>query len=178
MMILSAFNWIDFLILSVILISLIIGFIRGFIRETISLATWVLAVWIGIAFSPLLSPYLASFVTSKPFRLALIFIVLLIAVVLVGNLISRALVKIVSKTGLSGVNHLLGVGFGAIRGLLIVVVALLFIEVLFSPYGNTAWKEAQILPHLKVGTDWLRGAFPELVQKVDDTVGQPLETSN
>lgn len=165
----SALNWVDVGILAVIAISVVIGFIRGFVREVISLVTWVLAIWISISFSTHLSGYLASFIASEPLRLGLIFVVLLISIILVGNIISRGLVKLVGKTGLSGVNHLLGVGFGALRGALIVVVALLFVEVLFSPYDSPAWKGSQILPHSKVATDWLRGAFPELVQRLDQT---------
>ena len=41
-------NWIDYSIVTIVIVSSVISLIRGFVRESISLATWILAVVVGL----------------------------------------------------------------------------------------------------------------------------------
>ena len=53
-------NWIDYLIIAVILISILIGLIRGFICELISLITWVAALLLAYKYVNTLAGYIVS----------------------------------------------------------------------------------------------------------------------
>jgi len=39
--------WVDYLIISIIFISMVISLLRGFVKEALSLAGWIVAIFIG-----------------------------------------------------------------------------------------------------------------------------------
>ena len=43
-------NWVDFVIIGIIAISVIVSFFRGFLREALSLLVWGLAIWLSIVY--------------------------------------------------------------------------------------------------------------------------------
>ena len=44
-------NWLDFLIVVIILLSSGISLIRGFVKEALSLTTWLVALWVAMTFA-------------------------------------------------------------------------------------------------------------------------------
>jgi len=44
-------SWPDYIIIGIIVISAIISIIRGFVREGMSLAGWIVAVWVSLEFA-------------------------------------------------------------------------------------------------------------------------------
>lgn len=43
-------NWVDYLIIGIILISSGISIVRGFIKEVLSLISWIVAIWVAFMF--------------------------------------------------------------------------------------------------------------------------------
>ena len=53
--------WIDYAILGIVGISGVISLMRGFVKEALSLAGWIAAFWIAIAYSGRVAAWLEGF---------------------------------------------------------------------------------------------------------------------
>ncbi len=106
-------NWLDAVLGVALLICLVNGFRRGFSQQVIGLASGILGLLLGVwfygtvgAMLPIESPVLAG---------AAGFVIVFTGVMLAGGLLSFIVRKFLRVTGLSFFDHLLGVGFGALR---------------------------------------------------------------
>ena len=113
---------VDVVIIFVIVLSALFGILRGFMKESISLAKWIIATWIAATFAPKLAPMLPAAVESEAVRQAISFATLFILVFLLGTLISHLVTRMLIKTGLTSVDRVLGLGFGILRGVLIIII--------------------------------------------------------
>lgn len=146
-------NWIDYAILAIIGLSALISLIRGFVREALSLITWGCAFFIASHFYPFLAAWLTRFqlpMVRNGVAIALLFIVTLI----IGAIINYIIGTLVDKTGLSGTDRLLGVGFGLLRGGLMVAALLFFLDSFTNLSTAPEWSQSQLIPHFKVIIQW------------------------
>lgn len=159
---LMSMNWLDFSIIGVIIISTAISVLRGFVREAISLVILAAAIFIAIKFSGPLGNHFASSIQSPAIRFIVAFIVLFIAVLLVGMVVSILFRTLVDKTGLSGTDRLLGLVFGFMRGLLVIGMVLMFIEM--TSLAKEDWMiGSQLAPRFKPFVVWLDSFVPAQV---------------
>jgi membrane protein required for colicin V production len=125
-------NWLDAVLLVILVISVATSFRKGLSREVIGLVAVVLALVFGIWFygaaGSLVLPYLSS---QSVANLAGFFLVFF-GVILLGSIVSHVVGRFLRVTGLSIVDHALGAAFGLVRGTL-VAVALLMGIMAFSP---------------------------------------------
>jgi len=152
-------NWVDYTIIAIIVLSVVISLIRGFVREALSLASWVLAFWVGFTFVNDLTPLLADKIDSVPVRTGLAFFALFVATLIISALISYLIIQIMEKTGLSGTDRLLGTLFGFGRGALIVALLLLLAN--FAAMQESGWWHNSVLvPYFQPLITWLAGLLP------------------
>jgi len=59
-------NWIDYLLLALIVFSCIAGLMRGLLREVIALVTWIVAVWVAWTCAGLVEPHLGGALVARP----------------------------------------------------------------------------------------------------------------
>jgi membrane protein required for colicin V production len=153
-------NWLDGLIVAIIIISTVIGLVRGLTREILSLISWALAIWVALHFSPLVAPLFEKYVGMPEIRLGLGFFVVFLGMIIAGAIINYLLSSLVRKTILSGTDRFLGIFFGASRGVLIVVFLLLVGSV--TPLQHQAvWKQSSLLPKLDPVGTWVLSFVPE-----------------
>lgn len=156
--------WPGYAILAIILVSLIVGALRGFIKEVFSLIVWAAAFIVAWRFSGHVAGLMEDVVNLPSARTAMGFAGLFILVLLVGGLINYLLGKLVESTGLSGTDRLLGGIFGAARGLVLVVAALLVAG--FTPIPSDPWwKESPTIQRLLPLVEWSAGFLPENVSE-------------
>jgi membrane protein required for colicin V production len=161
-----AFNWLDYCIIAVVGLSIIISLVRGFVRESLSLTTWVLAVWLAVKFHPTLAPMLVSMIQSEMIRSVAAFLAIFFVVLVVGTILSYAIARLVHKTGLSGTDRLLGSLFGFARGVFLIALLLLVVELFDEPQPEEQqWLEASRLAgYFTPLTDWLVQRVPQSLE--------------
>lgn len=157
---------VDGVILIIVLISVMLGIFRGFVKESISVIAWILAVWVAISFCDTASTYVPASVESPTVRLALAFGGLFVLTLVVGAIINQIVGLLVSKSGLSGTDRILGFMFGAIRGLVFITV-LVLLATSFSPGMKEKpwWQSSLSLPYFDSLATQLYNYLPVTVQE-------------
>lgn len=154
---------IDWIIIVVIVVSSLISLKRGFVKEALSLASWVTALIIARLFAGNLAVLLTDVIASPNWRLATAFALLFIATLIVGALINHLLSEFIRMTGLSGTDRILGVVFGILRGI-ILVVAMLALMKLFAL--DRFWEGALLAEYFEPLISWTG----QSINKVSDTI--------
>lgn len=155
----SAINWVDIVILTLILVSALLSLIRGFVREALSLAVWVLAFWVAWTFFRDLALQMESMIATPSVRLGLAFAALMILSLAVGGLVNYLVIRLIQSTGLSGSDRFIGMIFGAARGILLVVVLVLVAGLTPFP-ADPWWQESALIPYFEELALWLRDLLP------------------
>ena len=120
-----AIAWIDVVILALIVLSAILSLFRGFVKEAVALATWLIALWVAMTFYEELATVLAQWIELASAQKITAFGLLFVCVLLLGAIINFIAGMLVSRTGLTGTDKLLGVVFGVARGGVIVAILVL-----------------------------------------------------
>ena len=113
----------DIIVLVIIGVAAVGGFLRGFVQEVLSIATWILAVFAIHYLHTPLTEALRGYYDAEP-ATSLLAMVLLLLIPYAGmKLISGRLGKASRESLLGPIDRVLGFGFGALKGAVIVVVA-------------------------------------------------------
>ena len=116
----------DIVVIVVVLISALLAMVRGFVREVLSIASWLIAVAAAYYFYkpllPVVKPYIQSGTVAIIVSAAVIFFVALI----VASYITTKIADFVIDSRVGAIDRMLGFLFGAARGILLIVIALLF----------------------------------------------------
>lgn len=151
--------WLDIAIIGIIALSALISLARGFVREAFSLAIWVLAFWVSWSFFRDLEVPLREWVGSPTARLGIAFGVLMVVTLTVGGLVNYLVIQLVERTGMSGTDRLIGMVFGAARGILLVAVIVLLAGL--TPMPEEAWwLQSTLVGYFEEMAFWLRDLLP------------------
>ena len=153
-------NWIDYSLIAIVGLSALISLMRGFVKEALSLVIWFLAFFIAKNFYVALAEYLTSF-TDPLLRNGVSVAILFVTTLIVGAVVNNFIGLLVHRTGLSGTDRLLGVIFGAIRGVLIVSALFFFLDAFTQLPSTREWHQSQLLPHLSHIVKWFFDYFGE-----------------
>lgn len=151
--------WVDVLIIGIILISALISIVRGFIKEVFSLASWILAFWVARLFYPHMATLLIGYVATPSFRSFIAFAFLFVVTLILGALVNHLISQLVKKTGLSGTDRMLGIIFGLIRGVAIVILLILAAGATPMPQDDW-WQNALLLEHFEKLAIWAQSFLP------------------
>ena len=153
-------NWVDFLIIGIILLSATISIVRGFIREVLSLLSWILAFWVALMFHANLASLLVSYVDTPSIRLFAAFFLLFVVTLILGALVNHLISQLVEKTGLTGTDRALGIIFGLIRGAAIVTLLVLVAGLTPMP-ADAWWQNSLLIEHFEQLAMLVVGLLPE-----------------
>ncbi|MDX1504064.1 MAG: CvpA family protein [Spongiibacter sp.] len=161
---LTSFNWADWAIITIVVVSSLISLLRGFVKEALSLLSWAAAFFIAVAFHSQMVEMLSSMVDKVYLRDILAYVVLFTASLVVGSLLTHFVAEVVKRTGLSGTDRLLGMIFGTTRGLIVVLALLVLLPSLLTDVEKDDWwLESVLIPEFLLMRDWSVQTFTEFV---------------
>lgn len=170
-------NWADWAIVIVLSLSSIISLARGFIKEALSLVIWIVALVVANLFSSRLDIFLVDLIATPSLRSMAAFALIFIGVLLLGALLNFVIGLIVKATGLSGTDRLLGMLFGLVRGLLIVLVFLIYVPS-FVPIKNDPWfAESSLIPYFSPYQSAVQNGLNSLTHWVWGLLSKPEQTA-
>ncbi|MBY5993771.1 CvpA family protein [Ferrimonas balearica] len=145
--------WFDYAILAVLGISVLISLIRGFAREALSLVVWVAAFIIASRFYEDLAVYLTQ-LNDPMMRKGAAIAILFVSTLILGSLVNYLVGQLVDKTGLSGTDRVLGICFGAVRGVLVVAAMLFFLDSFTGASDAQWWQDSVLVPEFGTVIQW------------------------
>jgi membrane protein required for colicin V production len=170
-------NSADWAIVVILALSSLISLARGFIKEAFSLVIWIAALVLANVFSHRLEPIFAPLITTPSLRAMTAFITIFIGVLLVGALINYGVGLLIKMTGLSSTDRLIGVIFGFVRGLFIIMILLIYVPE-YVPVKNDAWfKESELIPYFARYEKAMKNITGEITHLVVGLVTQPQKTT-
>ena len=147
-------NWIDYIIISIIMISMLTSLVKGFIRELLSLMTLWFSFYITNHYYDTFEKFLIKF-HNKVISDVISIIVLFIITMIVGSIISNIIISLLKKTKISKIDRILGLCFGMLRGLLIVTIIIFFISKFALFFGINDWKQSKLVPQFNHVIEWI-----------------------
>jgi membrane protein required for colicin V production len=168
-------NWLDIVLLIVLVLSFVFGIIKGFVRQIVGLAAVVAGFFIAAYYHPYLARILGRAFASGRWSSLVAFLLIFFGVLALGTLIGFLLSKLM-RGPLRLIDRVLGSALGLVKGILIsgvIVMALLafpadtrtLMNSILAPYCYWLTKGmVQLVPQE------LKDAFNETYQKIiDDT---------
>lgn len=156
------FTLLDGILLLVVLISAVLAMIRGFTREVFSIASWIAAAAIAYIFWDDVLPYVQRYVDDKNIALGITVAGLFFVTLLVVSIITMRISDFVLDSRAGPVDRILGFCFGAARGLVLVIIAVLFLNFFIAPDRQPEWiAAAQSKPWLDSLGQNLMNRLPE-----------------
>ena len=136
----------DYVVIAVIVLSAVVGAVRGFLREAVALCAWVVALFVAWHFSDLIEPHLGGLLAAsdvKPWAARVIIVALIL---LVGAGLGAVVGHYVRLSIFSGLDRLLGLLFGAARGVVLIGVFVILGQLLKLD-GELWWRHSMLLPY-------------------------------
>lgn len=166
----------DYAVFGIMLFSCLFAFFRGLVREILSLIAWIGAGIVTIHYFPQAAARLhASFkspVVADIIAITVIYLAALIAFALVNNVIVKSI-----KHGEDGgvLDNILGLGFGALRGALILSLGYFLITIALPKNEYPDWiTQAVSRPYLEEGASLLAQAAPTALHDIASLQNQAL----
>lgn len=153
----SALDWVFVVIL---VGSVLIGAMRGLVFEVLSLISWVLAFFAARLWGAEVGMWLPMQEMDEGVRIAAGLVIVFVVAIFALGLVIRIIGKLVQIVGLRPFDRTLGALFGALRGvLLLVLIALVFM--LTSMRESQIWNTSVFAPHLVSAVSVLRPWMPQ-----------------
>ncbi len=151
----------DGLMCAVLLLSMVVGAWRGLVYELMSLAAWVaafvLAQWLAQDVAQRL-PVLGD--AADQVKYAAAFVLVFVAALFAAGWLSWLLKKLVETVGLRPADRALGAAFGVARGVLLLLVVTVLVQLLGMAH-KAWWHEAQGPVWLNVLLEGLKPVLPD-----------------
>lgn len=156
----------DGILIGITLVSAMLAMIRGFSREVLAVASWIGAAAAAFFLYPYLEPFALEYTSSATLAsvgaAATIFLISLIIL----SFITMRIADFIIDSSIGILDRTLGFIFGAARGILIMVVAVQFLNWLIAIDNQPAWiASAKSKPLLDGLGDTIISLLPEDADK-------------
>jgi membrane protein required for colicin V production len=157
-------NWLDILLLLVVLLSTVSAAQKGFSREVVGIGAAIIGLVLGVWCYGLAGSFLLPYVSSPQVANFIGFFIVFVACVIVGAIISSIMRRFMRAVGLSWFDRLLGAAFGVVRGTLL-AMAVITAMVAFAPAVKAdsvpaSVAQSRIAPYIVTGANYLIAIAP------------------
>ncbi len=153
-------NWIDYILIALVVCSCIAGVMRGLLRETIALVTWVTAVWVAWNYGGLVEEHLGGALANNVMRPWVARTLIFLVVVMAGTAIGLVVTHLVRLSLFNGVDRALGALFGVLRGLVMCGLLVMLCHAMRLDAEPT-WRQSLLVPYAEHAANVLRGMVGE-----------------
>lgn len=154
----------DLIVLSIIVISIVVSLMRGFVKEALSLAGWLVSLWIAMTFSSGMAELFGDSIKDPTLRLLAAFVTLFILSLIIGSIINFFATQFVQRAGLTGVDRTIGAVFGLLRGVLLVTIIVMLLGLTTLP-KESWWDDSFFLFRFEVIATWLKDLLPDDISR-------------
>lgn len=158
-------NWLDWLIVAFVAVSVIGGFKEGFIRMGVGFAALIVGFLAASWFHGSAAAVLLPFIHSKPAASILGYILIFVLVMIAGTLIAAIIVRIFKLIGLSLMDRLLGAVFGFVRAAIVLAIAAMIIMAFAPRRMPAAVNQSELAPYVLGGSELLAAVTPYEIKK-------------
>ena len=150
----SGVGWVDLAMAGFFVLSVLAGLVRGVVFELMSLAGWLVAWFAMQWFGPVLLPHVHAGPDGADLNRLIANAVAFIGTLVVWGLLARLVRSLVRATPLSAADRVLGAGFGSVRGVAVLLIAVYVVGI--TPLARAAsWQRSQAVA-------WLTAAAREI----------------
>ena len=151
----------DYLVITTLLVSAVLSLLRGFTKEVLSIASWVLAIYAALFFSPYVKPLLARYIEIDIVVNAGALLIVFVLVFIIAALIANAVADRFKKHAPGMLDHSLGVLFGLGRGALLVCLAYFAMVLAIPEAQHPDWvRDAKTRPLMQTGVKIIVAIVP------------------
>lgn len=138
----AGFNWVDFILILLLLVGMAIGYAQGILREFVGLIAIYIGLVVATQFFVPLSQTFSSVTKNPPNTLgnAIAFFIILFVVMSIINFIAKDAYRAMRIRTLPGIDHLGGMILGVISMWILVTV---FVNVMTFAMTTQAWGSAE-----------------------------------
>lgn len=135
----------DYVVLSIIGLSILLAVMRGLTQELLALAAWVLSFWLASTYANTVENWMPAGLPSETLRYLAAFIAIFCAVWLLSAITRITLNQFLRAAGLKPLDRLLGAVFGLLRGMLLSLM-LVMVAAMTSLPKSPDWRNAMFSP--------------------------------
>jgi membrane protein required for colicin V production len=157
-------TWVDYAVIAIVGISILLSVIHGLVREILALAAWVVAFVVAQMYAAGAASLLPTALTTQSLRLFAGFVAVFLAVLVIMTLLATAVSRLIKTAGLGFADRALGAVFGLVRGMAIVMIAVLLAGLTALP-RQTAWRHAMFNEPLVILANWVKVWLPDDMAK-------------
>ncbi len=156
-------NWLDWVLAAIVLVSVTTAIWKGFAAELISLAAVVVGIVVAVLDYERIAPWFEDLTRSHAIALGISFLLLFFGTLAAGALISAITRRLIQKAELQWFDRFLGGLFGLVRGVLVDSI-LLLILMAFAIKGEAVQK-SMLAPYVMSGSRAIALLMPREVKK-------------
>jgi membrane protein required for colicin V production len=172
------FTFIDFLVVTVIIISAGYAAYRGFMAETLTIFAWAAAAFATLYFGPWLVPMARTMITAQWLAPAAAYAGVFMMVFIPLSFVSHRFSQSVKNSPIGPLDRGLGIAFGVVRGLVVVGLAYLAFTYFTPIRQQPNWLlSARTLPVMQSTGQVLLSAIPNQTPR-DEITASPRNTSH
>ncbi|HLN21086.1 MAG TPA: CvpA family protein [Bacteroidales bacterium] len=158
-------NWIDAVIVIILILSVVGGFINGFVKELASLAALVLGIWGAIRFSSFTAGKLYDYFDMTGQYVGIIaFIITFLLIVVVIHFIGIIADRIIEQASLGFINRVFGMAFSLLKTVLIMSVLFVVLNVIDT--------KRQFLPREKIEQSYFYNPISDIAPAIFPIIGE------
>jgi membrane protein required for colicin V production len=150
-------NWVDLIVAGAILGFAIRGLIRGFLRELLSLVALFLGLWVALLqFAPLGEWIESRFPLTDPLPFHAAFWAIFLGISLIASVVGYFLHKVAKGLLMGWLDAIVGLGFGVVKGVMILTVLLFLVAYLPLPEAiRTQLQASTVVDHLELANPFI-----------------------
>jgi membrane protein required for colicin V production len=133
------FTLLDGILIFVMIVSAVLAMIRGLTREVFSVGSWIAAAAAAYFLWERMLPFTEKYVDDRNLALGVTIAGIFFITLLVVSLITMRISDFVLDSRAGPLDRTLGFIFGAARGLILVIIAVLFINFFIAPERQPGW---------------------------------------